>query len=152
MTTGYRNTETETLLKPAYATHTHTCTITIAIACAGLWVSLQVWVRFGSGRVSPSPSLSFPFSAATRALYLVSSLSSGGSSSRLQNAMVITYIIYHTIHTPCQRVCTVSQSHALSAVLSLSLSLSLGLATVFTLKTTGSFITDLSDRVHSHLT
>lgn len=49
-----------------------------------------------------SLSLSLLFSSGTRALYLVSALSGGGSSSstsleRLQNDMVITYII--PIHT-----------------------------------------------------
>lgn len=106
-------------------THAHrdTCTITIAIACAGLCVRGWLWVslRFGFGSGLPlalplALPLSFLFSAATRALYLVSALS-GGSSSRLQNDMVITYIIYHTpyIDTRPERmyVQLVSRTHYL---------------------------------------
>lgn len=71
----YIKTETETLLKPAYATHipstlTHThphsdtCTITIAIACGGsawLWVSLWV-LGMGRGLLAVARPLSLPLS------------------------------------------------------------------------------------------
>lgn len=76
MATGYikkYKTETETLLKPAYASHTQhtythtysdTCTITIAIACDGsawLWVSLWV-LGMGRGLLAVARPLSFSLS------------------------------------------------------------------------------------------
>lgn len=105
----------------------HTQTHTLALSLSQLPVpgsGSRLRFGFGSGRVSlPLPlPLSFPFSAATRALYLVSSLSSGGSSSRLQNAMVITYIIYHT-HTMPESMYSQLVARIICSSLCLSLAL-----------------------------